>query len=277
MTTPLWTVMMWHFYPRPPRGGRLHALSIYLSLLLDFYPRPPRGGRLSGSSSSCRPIFISIHALREEGDHGFFVKYVKPYVFLSTPSARRATRRFYDHRIGDENFYPRPPRGGRRGWMNFQRIQITFLSTPSARRATVCTKPCSAWVGISIHALREEGDLCGQKVEQAAERFLSTPSARRATPDRRTCASVPDHFYPRPPRGGRRRCCCPDFYWCSIFLSTPSARRATGYVLQRVIFTGISIHALREEGDIIVRCGASAGRHFYPRPPRGGRHTSRSA
>ena len=34
---------------------------------------------------------------------------------------------------------------------------------------------------ISIHALREEGDVRTMKPNEAKERFLSTPSARRAT------------------------------------------------------------------------------------------------
>ena len=33
----------------------------------------------------------------------------------------------------------------------------------------------------------------------------------------------------------------------------------------------ISIHALREEGDSYCFEGAYGIRHFYPRPPRGGR------
>ena len=37
---------------------------------------------------------ISIHALREEGDSSHKVTLPPPNVFLSTPSARRATRRF---------------------------------------------------------------------------------------------------------------------------------------------------------------------------------------
>ena len=36
-------------------------------------------------------------------------------------------------------------------------------------------------VGISIHALREEGDQLPPQPPQKANRFLSTPSARRAT------------------------------------------------------------------------------------------------
>ena len=33
------------------------------------------------------------------------------------------------------------------------------------------------------------------------------------------------------------------------FLSTPSARRATGRSFEVALLSGISIHALREEGD----------------------------
>ena len=146
------------------------------------------------------------------------------------------------------DFYPRPPRGGRRrcpfGGCSSRAFlstpsarraprsgsravrSMSFLSTPSARRATGLGAADRSRPLISIHALREEGD---------------PPPARPA------CGS-PD-FYPRPPRGGRpglmqHQRCCPKF------LSTPSARRAT-------------------------RCNCQTGqpdRYFYPRPPRGGRH-----
>ena len=36
----------------------------------------------------------------------------------------------------------------------------------------------------------------------------------------------------------------------------------------------ISIHALREEGDRFLPALGSSHRHFYPRPPRGGRQCS---
>ena len=100
--------------------------------------------------------------------------------FLSTPSARRATRLFPvvqhqnqisihalreegdcargEPKIQNGNFYPRPPRGGRPDLLMISKTSGIFLSTPSARRAT-----CRV-VGI----------------RQGAE-FLSTPSARRAT------------------------------------------------------------------------------------------------
>ena len=57
------------------------------------------------------------------------------------------------------NFYPRPPRGGRLTQLGYDIASLKFLSTPSARRATiVCKVDFTAW-NISIHALREEGDL----------------------------------------------------------------------------------------------------------------------
>ena len=56
---------------------------------------------------------ISIHALREEGDH---LRFLALGSFL--------------------HFYPRPPRGGRQRMLYFFRSFFKFLSTPSARRAT---------------------------------------------------------------------------------------------------------------------------------------------
>ena len=102
---------------------------------------------------------ISIHALREEGDGvGTFLRRGM-VAFLSTPSARRATR--------DPAVY------GRRG--------IAFLSTPSARRATSRPLPPRNDHPISIHALREEGDELQSADNYRELIFLSTPSARRAT------------------------------------------------------------------------------------------------
>ena len=57
-----------------------------------------------------------------------------------------------------------------------------------------------------------------------------------------------------------------------LFLSTPSARRATDAPLLLQYGVGISIHALREEGDVIFGGCLIDDLNFYPRPPRGGRH-----
>ena len=79
---------------------------------------------------------------------------------------------------------------------------------------------------ISIHALREEGDVDRKPGPGWYYLFLSTPSARRATLFNMATVDLAGHFYPRPPRGGRQP-------------QRPDGRHL-GY---------ISIHALREEGD----------------------------
>ena len=67
------------------------ALSASLPHPQNFYPRPPRGGRLPSKQLCKRPKKISIHALREEGDFFHVMSFPNRSLFLSTPSARRAT------------------------------------------------------------------------------------------------------------------------------------------------------------------------------------------
>ena len=82
-------------------------------------------------------LFISIHALREEGDAPVPHRdQFRGAPFLSTPSARRATYKSVRCFI----------------------LYDPFLSTPSARRATERRAQSAIDQQISIHALREEGD-----------------------------------------------------------------------------------------------------------------------
>ena len=235
-----------NFYPRPPRGGRRQHRA-GMRGKNDFYPRPPRGGRPTKGAS-----------------------FLLPSRFLSTPSARRATTVCFSPNSSRLNFYPRPPRGGRRKYKDQIAARMRFLSTPSARRATRDRQEKGDLDGISIHALREEGDLRDFQRIGGFSVFLSTPSARRATHS---------HFLPL---NSLR------------FLSTPSARRATVRLKKGMAPQPISIHALREEGDpsgavlhfdsqkISIHALREEGDrceevtlpwiiYFYPRPPRGGR------
>ena len=134
------------------------------------------------SSWSALAVSISIHALREEGDLIFYQQLIILWLFLSTPSARRATDTGFLRAAPTPNFYPRPPRGGRLQTQTTARLGDQFLSTPSARRAThshqrgfsllhdFYPRPPrggrlhkrrlrDVLVSISIHALREEGDV----------------------------------------------------------------------------------------------------------------------
>ena len=107
-----------------------------LIVVIEFYPRPPRGGRQSRNTMSSWHAEISIHALREEGDLMMLRSSVSAILFLSTPSARRATEGLSSSLSLFVYFYPRPPRGGRQLSLLVCLNFFYFLSTPSARRAT---------------------------------------------------------------------------------------------------------------------------------------------
>ena len=147
-------------------------------------------------------------------------------LFLSTPSARRAT--FSKYLWG---------------------CCVEFLSTPSARRATSRLRPCLRWYSfLSTPSARRATTTAFRTTTTPRNSFLSTPSARRATyidahlddevqflstPSARRATqghsllakskqisihalreegdspflarrSTSEYFYPRPPRGGRR-------------------------------------------------------------------------
>ena len=169
-------------------------------------------------------------------------------VFLSTPSARRATQleifgeREYIisiHALREEgdprsimrlqvryNFYPRPPRGGRPWPRSGSRWTSAFLSTPSARRATRSSAVVDGQRAISIHALREEGD----------------------TRTRSSSWSI-TNFYPRPPRGGRLATLKVVFKAIDISIHALREEGDPGFRAGSCNHQPISIHALREEGD----------------------------
>ena len=191
----------------------------------NFYPRPPRGGRHSALSALPSIfVFLSTPSARRATAHSCPVFGRK--TFLSTPSARRATSTF----------------------SIFWIIVSKFLSTPSARRATVFPEQTAGNEEISIHALREEGDTVSRAVSCIS--FISIHALREeGDVDYETYLNIQKEF-----------------------LSTPSARRATYEYYWASVFASISIHALREEGDLDAWHYADYYTDFYPRPPRGGRH-----
>ena len=150
----------------------------------NFYPRPPRGGRPSGPSETS-PL----------------------EVFLSTPSARRATAAeiFWQelaktsiHALREEgDLLPciRPP-------------LVVQISIHALREEG---DSGGGWKGrhrdISIHALREEGDCPHPRCQAAADDFYPRPprGGRHQHPQN---GFMQRYFYPRPPRGGRPRLVC---------------------------------------------------------------------
>ena len=176
--------------------------------------------------------------------------------------------------VTTDNFYPRPPGGGRplrrqleqplrrflstpSGWRATPTGYTTtprrckFLSTPSGWRATLKCTQMDLRERISIHALRVEGDT--RRGSSRMSRRISI-HALRVEGDYAASAARPPicpHFYPRPPGGGRRR------VWDCM-----------------AVHRAISIHALRVEGDPAMVYACAWPWHFYPRPPGGGRPSS---
>ena len=125
-----------------------------------------------------------------------------------------------------KNFYPRPPRGGRPG------KPVRFRPP----------------VQISIHALREEGDLVFYRGQQ--NRIISIHALREEgdglhAPSFRRCYHISIHAL----REEGDAVSAKNGGVGEIFLSTPSARRATIQIRPPKERGDISIHALREEGD----------------------------
>ena len=234
-----------------------------------FNPQSPRGERPPSLVKLIASAIISIHALREEGDVPPPAPSPAGAGFQSTPSARRATRRCGCRSRPGSDFNPRPPRGGRRPRPRPAALSAKFQSTPSARRATMPSPYSRNVLLISIHALREEGDLWLPRIRRPDT--ISIHALREEGDARRygTDAGA-GNFNPRPPRGGRRDC-GDRFVFLSEFQSTPSARRATLNFLHTSGDRDISIHALREEGDQRLWCLQACDGYFNPRPPRGGR------
>ncbi len=209
--------------------------------LRDFYPRPPRGGRHVDNAPDADYANISIHALREEGDLLRICSISMSFAFLSTPSARRATRAF---RVIPElvvNFYPRPPRGGRL-WpiRRFQNLRYFYPRPPRG------------------------GRLSRIGIDEGTDQFLSTPSARRATVVANDYVNITNDFYPRPPRGGRRNTAYQRAI-ADIFLSTPSARRATAKTETKSLFSYKLYNILHEFRRALIYNGSKN----YPNHAKG--------
>ena len=219
-------VWLKNFNPRPPWGGRLRTCPLLPCPRATFQSTPSVGRAtiaLTGSIQTRK--YISIHALRGEGDLPKTRTSAPTIPFQSTPSVGRATlspckipcrtsisihalrgegdaRRSY-HGNDNYNFNPRPPWGGRPKENSLTKAAQTFQSTPSVGRATALTGSIQTRKYISIHALRGEGD---------------TPAS--------AALSVIRYFNPRPPWGGRHRLV--NFIAKSVkFQSTPSVGRAT--------------------------------------------------
>ena len=168
-------------------------------------------------------------------------------IFLSTPSARRATD-YFTSALPSPQFLSTP--SARRATCNHdvQDWFRVFLSTPSARRATVAYLSWFDALEISIHALREEGDR------------NTGDSGRRG-----------GYFYPRPPRGGRPM--AENIIGRFVIISIHALREEGDLATTPARSTRQNFYPRPPRGGRpLTSCEKSRWKKdFYPRPPRGGR------
>ena len=197
------------------------------SVTICVLPAPFRWRATGTGMSMQTAVQISIHALRVKGDLNISDLQMSYITFLSTPSGWRATRLYAVQRLAVENFYPRPPGGGRQsvGFAKVLFLNYFYPRPPGRGRPARRGRGEREQTRISIHALRVEGDLLSVITLTLPSnfyprppgggrhyiivgicdhrKFLSTPSGWRATTLFLCAAQIRMNFYPRPPGGGR--------------------------------------------------------------------------
>ena len=263
--------MLSEFQSTPSVGRATLAITPTRTATRNFNPRPPWGGRQACNFCGKMISWISIHALRGEGD-GY------------NPHRRHTTADISIHALRGEGD---PVRS--------HAELIDEISIHALRGEGDVSAPSGAPGGsISIHALRGEGDPVLTNLSSRRINFNPRPpwggrphadiflkdwrnfNPRPPWGGRRMTLLAKQHFTinfnPRPPWGGRLvSVCCLDYHAVVIsihalrgegdektgtlleryteFQSTPSVGRATLIDELKRVGNSISIHALRGEGD----------------------------
>ena len=196
---------------------------------------------------------ISIHALREEGD----------------ADGARSIR-------PQQNFYPRPPRGGRPQWAStLSKTGDFYPRPPRGGRHRKAHVPLGTQY---FYPRPPRGGRRRRRRKKTTQRHFYPRPPRGGRRRRRRKKTTQRHFYPRPPRGGRRvlRRGDPDPQPISIhalreegdgvvspkatvditFLSTPSARRATAKTETKSLFSYKLYNILHEFRRALIYSGS---------------------
>ena len=262
---------VWHFYPRPPCGGR-PTTPRHNGQPMQFLSTSPLRGTTLRLALVQRLHRISIHVPLAGDDTPVSSTTPDPASFLSTSPLRRTTKK----------------RGRSRASCS------TFLSTSPLRGTTAAAALTWRWTDISIHVPLRGTTAAAALTWRWTDISIHVPLAGDDAPSRKSTA-VPGYFYPRPPCGGRR-CprrvgrppqaisihvplagddarCRPVVVFVSISIHVPLAGDDD---TSRVFGTGthISIHVPLAGDDFIVKFPCQGLPDFYPRPPCGGRRRS---
>ena len=214
-----------------------------------FYPRHPRGWRHAEQLIPESVCYVSIHATLAGGD--LQTRQSARVMVCFYPRHPRGWRQLYSQCGCDprERFYPRHPRGWRPPPQRTPAVTTTFLSTPPSRVAT----------------------LVPRTDPRRASLFLSTPPSRVATAPGSEFVSIFSCFYPRHPRGWRRRRTPqPTPRKRRFYPRHPRGWRPANFG-RTICCIAVSIHATLAGGDDFWSKPAVVITGFYPRHPRGWR------
>ena len=189
----------------PVRGATDNTLLWHSPQMISIHA-PREGSDVGQGVDSDQPVVISIHAPRE-GSDGLYSAGYPGIGGISIHAPREGSDR--RHRLqGDGN----------------------FISIHAPREGSDHPRP-PAWPerAISIHAPREGSDPAPRPTMQKQVLFLSTLPARGATPAGSGTGLGHHHFYPRSPRGERRRAGrWPPSPGCDFYPRSPRGERPSG-------------------------------------------------
>ena len=96
-----------------PSVGRATTFNAHATVTMTFQSTPSVGRATINSAINPSVPYISIHALRGEGDYFRVAEIGLTRIFQSTPSVGRATYQPNNNILNYQHFNPRPPWGGR--------------------------------------------------------------------------------------------------------------------------------------------------------------------
>ena len=258
-----------HLFLSTPSGWRAtakHAMFTFVSFISIHALRVE--GDFRPGRDRLHAAAISIHALRVEGDRNIR-RGLCDGLQISIHALRVEGDPLHPSTAGCPtwNFYPRPPGGGRpcgRRYVDNRNGQISIhaLRVEGDYKAIRAVRHRL----ISIHALRVEGDATGTYSYTLAPTISIHALRVEGDDTSKALKKTGRHFYPRPPGGGRQReyrLHKPDR---TYFYPRPpgGGRRHVGAGRRR--HKPISIHALRVEGDQSVFISSSIRAVFLSTP-----------
>ena len=138
-----------NFYPRPPCGGRLFVFK-WLFAALKFLSTSPLRGTTAGPDPARAASAISIHVPLAGDDRTEELKSLKTSISIHVPLAGDDCW-FAARQTSPQNFYPRPPCGGRPAASFAAATFTAFLSTSPLRGTTEEICDWFRVTDISIH------------------------------------------------------------------------------------------------------------------------------